>query len=138
MSSTITPFLMFTGQAEEAMRLYTSVFPDSEVEEIQYHKAGDSGVEGTVKRGSFRLNNQRFICFDSPPVHDFTFTPSISMFVDFGSADEVDTAFHRLSEGGSVFMPLGTYPFSERFGWINDRFGVSWQLSLPRGQGDAR
>lgn len=130
MSSTITPFLMFTGQAEEAMRFYTSIFPDSEIVGIERYGAGESGAEGTVQRATFRLNDQRLICTDSPPVHDFAFTPSISLFVDFQTSDELDQAFTQLSEGGSIFMPLDTYPFSERFAWIADRFGVSWQLNL--------
>ena len=71
-----------------------------------------------------------FRCTDSPPVHDFTFTPSFSIFVDVASAEELDRLFAGLSEGGAVLMPLDEYGFSRRFGWVNDRFGVSWQLNL--------
>ena len=124
---------MFTGNAEEAMRFYTAVFPDSEIVAIERYGAGEPGAEGTVKRASFRLDDQRFICIDSPPVHAFTFTPSISLFVDFPRADALDRAFSQLAEGGSILMPLDAYPFSERFAWINDRFGVSWQLNLLAG-----
>ncbi|MGA7668802.1 MAG: VOC family protein [Nitrolancea sp.] len=130
MESRITPFLMFTGQAEEAMNLYASVFPDAEIEQIQRYGEGEDGAEGTVMRAVFRLQNQRFVCIDSPPVHAFGFTPSISMFVECPSAEEVDRICARLSDGGSVMMPLGEYPFSNRFAWISDHFGVSWQLSL--------
>ncbi len=130
MESRITPFLMFIGRAEEAMNLYASVFPDAEIEKIQRYGAGDGGVEGTVMRAVFRLQNQRFMCIDSPDVHGFSFTPSISMFVECPSAEEVDRIYAVLSDGGSVMMPLGEYPFSGRFAWISDRFGVSWQLSL--------
>lgn len=62
--------------------------------------------------------------------HDFSFTPSSSTFVEFGSAAELEQAFQTLSEGGQVLMPLDNYGFSRRFGWVNDRFGVSWQLNL--------
>ena len=63
--------------------------------------------------------------------HAFTFTPSFSLFVDFTSADTLDAAFGNLSEYGTILMPLDNYGFSRRFGWCNDRFGVSWQLNLP-------
>ncbi len=126
----VTPFLMFTGNAEQAMQLYTSVFPDSEIESIERYAPGEPGAEGTVKTASFRLGNQRVRCIDSPPVHDFGFTPSFSIFVDFQSAEDVDQAFAKLSDGGQVMMPLDAYPFSSRFAWCSDRFGVSWQLNL--------
>jgi len=128
--SRITPFLMFTGQAEEAMNFYTSVFPDAEIEKIQRYGAGEGGAEGTVMRAVFRLQNQRFMCIDSPPMHDFGFTPSFSILVECPSVEEVDRIYALLSDGGSVMMPLSEYPFSDRFAWIGDRFGVSWQLSV--------
>jgi predicted 3-demethylubiquinone-9 3-methyltransferase (glyoxalase superfamily) len=78
----------------------------------------------------FTLNGREFRCIDSPVKHDFTFTPAISLFVDCATASEVDALFAKLSAGGRVLMPLDAYPFSRRFAWVNDRFGVSWQLSL--------
>lgn len=63
--------------------------------------------------------------------HAFDFTPSMSLFVEMDDAQALDTAFARLSEGGNVLMPLDDYGFSPRFGWLVDRFGLSWQLSLP-------
>jgi predicted 3-demethylubiquinone-9 3-methyltransferase (glyoxalase superfamily) len=70
------------------------------------------------------------MCSDSPVKHGFSFTPSSSTFVDFDSAAELERVFGLLSEGGQVLTPLANYGFSERFGWLNDRFGVSWQLNL--------
>ena len=131
MESRVTPFLMFTGQAEEAMNLYASVFPDAQIEKIERYGAGEGGAEGTVMRAVLRLQNQRIMCIDSPPVHEFGFTPSFSLFVECPNAEEIDRIFAILSDGGSVMMPLGEYPFSGRFAWISDRFGVSWQMSLP-------
>ncbi len=133
MATNFTPFLMFTGQAEEAMQFYTSVFPDSEIESIEHNPPGEPGAEPTVMLATFRLGAQRFRCIDSPPVHDFGFTPSFSIFVDFESADDLDAAFAKLSDGGQVMMPLDAYPFSTRFAWCSDRFGVSWQLNLVEG-----
>jgi len=62
--------------------------------------------------------------------HGFTFTPSISIFVDCENTTELEEAFKQLSEGGEVLMPLDNYGFSTKFGWVNDRFKVSWQLNL--------
>ena len=73
-----------------------------------------------------------YVFFDSPPVHDFTFTPAISLFVDFDDEERLKQVFERLSEKGQVAMPLGDYGFSPLFGWVQDRFGVSWQLNLKR------
>jgi predicted 3-demethylubiquinone-9 3-methyltransferase (glyoxalase superfamily) len=128
--TSIAPQLMFEGAAEEAMHLYTSTFADSEIESLVRYAAGEQGAEGTVKQASFRLGGQRIRCIDSPIAHEFTFTPAISLFVELDTMVSVDDAFVRLSEGGAVLMELDAYPFSQRFGWLADRFGVSWQLSL--------
>jgi len=90
----------------------------------------EQGAEGTVKQATFTLAGRDFMCIDSPAKHPFTFTPSMSLFVDCESEAELEAAFGRLSAGGSVLMPVGNYGFSTRFGWINDRFGVSWQLNF--------
>lgn len=133
MANKVTPHLMFIGVAEEAMNFYVSLFADSEILRIYRYRPGEQGKEGTVKRADFKLSGQDFICIDSPPVHDFTFTPSISIFVDCESENELQGAFDQLSAGGEVLMPLDDYgvAWSSRFCWINDRFGVSWQLNLP-------
>ena len=130
MAKALTPFLMFEGAAEEAMNLYVGVFEGSLEQDIERYGAGEAGAEGSVKQASFSLAGQRFMCIDSPAKHDFDFTPSMSIFVDCDSEGELDTAFEQLSEDGSVLMPPGDYGFSAKFCWINDRFGVSWQLNL--------
>jgi predicted 3-demethylubiquinone-9 3-methyltransferase (glyoxalase superfamily) len=127
----ITPFLMFEGSAEAAMNFYISLFPDSRIDQIERYGPGEPGPEGTVKRADFTVAGQRLICIDSPMPHGFTFTPSISLFVECESEAELDAAFGQLSEGGTVMMPPGNYGFSTKFTWVGDRFGVSWQLNLP-------
>jgi predicted 3-demethylubiquinone-9 3-methyltransferase (glyoxalase superfamily) len=122
---------MFTGAAEEAARFYASLFSGSELRKIERFGPGEAGAEGSVKRCEFALCRHEFICFDSPPVHAFTFTPSTSIYVDCEDNRELGASFAELSAGGEVLMPLDNYGFSQRFGWVKDRFGVSWQLNLP-------
>lgn len=131
MARAIATFLMFEGKAEEAMRFYVSLFKGSEVRKIERYGAGEPGPEGSVKKADFTLAGHAMSCIDSPAKHAFTFTPSISLFVDCEDEAELDRAFQQLSEGGGVLMPLGNYGFSKKFAWVNDRFGVSWQLNLP-------
>jgi predicted 3-demethylubiquinone-9 3-methyltransferase (glyoxalase superfamily) len=131
MAKAITTFLMFDGAAEQAMKLYVSLFGDAEITVLEHFGPGEPGPEGTVKRGWFRIGSQSFRCFDSPMKHPFTFTPSMSIFVDCADAAEQERLYAALSENGKVLMPLDHYGFSTRFGWVNDRFGVSWQINLP-------
>jgi predicted 3-demethylubiquinone-9 3-methyltransferase (glyoxalase superfamily) len=131
MNPKITTFLMFEGQAEEAMTFYTSLFDDSEIVGItKYGPDGPGGpeAEGTVQHALFTLKGQQYMAIDSFG-HEFTFTPSISLFVQCDSEEELETLYEKLSEGGEVLMPLNNYGFSTKFGWVNDRFGVSWQLN---------
>jgi predicted 3-demethylubiquinone-9 3-methyltransferase (glyoxalase superfamily) len=126
----VTTFLMFEGVATEAMNLYVSVFAGSEIQQVERYGPGEQGAEGTIKKASFTVAGQKFLCIDSPIKHGFTFTPSISLFVECDSEAELETAFRRLSDGGSVLMPVDNYGFSTKFGWLADRFGVSWQLNF--------
>jgi len=132
MSPQITPFLMFEGNAEEALNLYTELFEDSSIVHIERYGEGDPAPAGSVKLARFTLGSQQVMFFNSPAPHGFTFTPSFSFFVEFKDANQVDQCFATLSEGGQVLMPLGTYDFSPRFAWLQDRFGVSWQLTVAQ------
>jgi predicted 3-demethylubiquinone-9 3-methyltransferase (glyoxalase superfamily) len=127
----ITPFLMFTGQAEAAMRAYVALFPDSAIDAIDHYGAEAGGQAGTVRHARFTLAGRAFQCIDSPPVHAFGFTPSLSLHVTLESEADLDRVYAALAEGGAVMMPLGPYPFAKKYAWLSDRFGVSWQLSLP-------
>jgi predicted 3-demethylubiquinone-9 3-methyltransferase (glyoxalase superfamily) len=130
MNPKVATHLMFSGEASAAMDLYASVFPEFRVERIERYGAGEPGPEGTVKRADAALHGHTLIVIDSPVKHAFTFTPAMSLFVDFQTRDELESAFATLSSGGQVFMPLNDYGFSKRFGWCADRFGVSWQLNF--------
>jgi predicted 3-demethylubiquinone-9 3-methyltransferase (glyoxalase superfamily) len=130
MARNVLTHLMFEGAAEEAMTFYVSLFGDSAITQIERYRPGEMGAEGTVKVASFTLAGREFICIDSPAKHGFTFTPAMSLFVECENEAELEAAFNRLSDGGNVLMPLDNYGFSTRFGWLTDRFGVSWQLNL--------
>ncbi|AJH20002.1 VOC family protein [Bacillus mycoides] len=126
----ITTFLMFEGKAEEAMNFYTSLFNQSEIVSISRYDENGPGKEGTVIHATFTLNGQEFMCIDSYVKHDFTFTPAMSLYVTCDTEEEIETVFNKLAQDGKVLMPLGSYPFSKKFGWLNDKYGVSWQLTL--------
>lgn len=126
----ITPFITFFGRAEEAMNFYVSLFDNSEIVSIVRYDANSPGKEGSVMHATFRLNGQTFMCIDSPVAHEWTLTPGVSFHVTCESEAEIDRLFARLAEGGKILMPLGAYPFSKKYGWVEDRFGVSWQLNL--------
>lgn len=129
--SEVRPFLMFQGGvAEEAMRFYISLFADGEMLDIRRYGPGEPGPEGSVFKARFRVGGQDIHCIDSPVKHGFDFTPSVSLFVECGSAEELDRVAAALGGGGSFLMPVGEYGFSRRFAWVSDRFGVSWQLNL--------
>lgn len=130
MATTVRPFLMFEGRAEEAMNFYVSLIPGSKITSVARYGPGQPGPEGSVVVATFTVAGQTVMCSDSFVKHGFTFTPATSLFVECESEEEVARLAAALSEGGAELMPLGNYGFSRQFAWVNDRFGVSWQLNL--------
>lgn len=129
----ITTFLMFQNDnAEEAMNFYISLFDNSKILSISHYGANGPGKEGTVIHATFLLNGQEYMCIDSVVKHEFNFTPSMSLYVTCDTKEKADNLFEKLSEGGQILMPLSDYPFSEKFGWVNDKYGVSWQIALEK------
>ncbi|HEY3369756.1 MAG TPA: VOC family protein [Prolixibacteraceae bacterium] len=131
----ITPFLWFDTQSEEAANLYTSIFKNSRIKTItRYGEEGArvSGREkGSVMTVAFQLEGQEFVALNGGPVYEIT--PAISFFVNCETEQEIDSLWKKLSEGGTVLMTLNKYPFSEKFGWLKDQFGVTWQLMIGEG-----
>jgi len=119
----ITPHLWFDHEAKEAAEFYVSTFPDSRVNDVTVLHDPPSGDAETV---SFVLLGQPFMAISAGPL--FTFNPSVSFLVRCDTADEVDRLWAALSEGGTSLMELGSYPFSARYGWLEDRYGLSWQV----------
>ncbi len=128
----ITPFLWFDHQAEEAMNFYTAIFPNAEITSLKRWPEGGPFPAGTVQMGSFVLDGVQFYAFDAGP--EYQFNPSISFMVNCHTEDEIEKLWQKLSEGGSALMPLDKYPFSEKYGWMVDQYGVSWQLILANGK----
>ena len=112
------------------MNFYISLFADGKVSDITRYGPQGPGVEGSVMKASFSIAGQTIICIDSAMKHDFTFTPSFSLFVACENEEQIGRLASSLAEGGAFLMPLGSYGFSRQFAWVNDRFGVSWQLIL--------
>lgn len=131
----ISPFLMFSGErhglAKPAVEFYVALFPNSVIDSIAFYGPGEFGPEGSVKVARFTLNGQPFMAIDSSAPHTFNFTPSLSLYIDCSNDAELEQLYAALSQGGQALMPLDNYGFSRRFGWVSDRFGVSWQLNLP-------
>jgi predicted 3-demethylubiquinone-9 3-methyltransferase (glyoxalase superfamily) len=126
-----TPFLMYEGRAEEALDFYVATIPDSRIETIDRYGAGEPGPEGSVRMARAVVAGCPIIANDSFVHHAFTFTPSISFMLTCTDEGEVDRLAAALADGGGVLMPVGNYGFSRKFAWVNDRFGVSWQVNLP-------
>jgi predicted 3-demethylubiquinone-9 3-methyltransferase (glyoxalase superfamily) len=129
MARSVATFLMFEGVAEEAMQFYVSLFEKAAIGKVERYGPEGPGKEGSVKVADFQIAGHRLMCIDSPAKHGFTFTPSVSLFVECESEAELDRVYAKLVEGGQALMPLGDYGFSRKFGWVNDRYGVSWQLN---------
>ncbi len=120
----ITPFLWYDGGAEEAIKLYTSVFKNSKIIDIKYWPEGGQFPKGQVMTGTFEINGQRFYAFDAGP--HFKFTEAISFMVDCETQEEVDHYWEKLTSDGGQ---------ESRCGWLKDKFGVSWQITptiLPK------
>lgn len=130
----IIPHLWFDSEAEEAARLYASVVPGSRVGRItRYGKAGfdqHGQPEGKVMTVEFDLGGYSLVGLNAGP--HFRFTPAISYFVILEAAPEVDRFWSTLIEGGGVLMPLDAYDWSPKYGWLFDRYGVSWQVALGK------
>jgi|WetSurMetagenome_2_1015567.scaffolds.fasta_scaffold29913_2 predicted 3-demethylubiquinone-9 3-methyltransferase (glyoxalase superfamily) len=126
----IIPNLWYDREAEQAAALYASVFPNSKVGTItRASKAGyeTHGLpEGTAMTVEFEIENYRFIAINGGPI--FKFNPAISFLVACETTGEVDRIWNKLFPGGTALMKLGEYPFSKRYGWTIDRFGLSWQI----------
>ena len=138
----ISTFLTFVGdqcgKGEEAINFYTSVFPNSEVKSIIRYAEGESGgTPELIKYGVFILNGTEYMISESNYSHAWSFSPGVSLFISDTDDDLMQSLFEQLSsDGGMVMVPLddyggeGDYGFGKKFGWCQDRYGISWQFLL--------
>jgi predicted 3-demethylubiquinone-9 3-methyltransferase (glyoxalase superfamily) len=125
----ITPFLWFEKDAGEIASFYTSIFKDAKIKDkITLHDT----PSGTVDIIALELFGQTLRLMTAGPL--FKFTPAVSFLVPCNTRDEVDDLWERLSKGGSILMPLDEYPFSKKYGWLRDKYGLSWQVMLTSDQ----
>lgn len=135
----IVPHLWYDKEAKEAAEFYTTIFPDSKITNITTIHDTPSGDSDIV---SFELWGQKFMAISAGP--HFKLNPSVSIIVNFDPSREKDAGeklqavWDKLSDGGTALMPLDKYPFSEKFGWIQDKYGFSWQLILSNPEGEER
>ena len=128
----ITTHLWFDKEAREAAEFYVSIFPQSKIKSITTLHDTPSGSVDTV---TFELLGREFQAISAGPL--FKFNPSVSLHVTCRTKDEVDALWAKLAEGGTVLVELGAYPFSERYGWVQDKYGLSWQI-FSTGGADVR
>ncbi|HEU5122232.1 MAG TPA: VOC family protein [Candidatus Saccharimonadales bacterium] len=150
MTQKITPNLWFDDNAKEAADFYVSAFPDSKViSTVYYPKTAEEGLQdfqmdfaGKELTVDFELGGLKFTAINGGPI--FQFNPSISFMVNFDpSRDEqarehLDALWNKLMDGGEVLMPLDEYPYSKRYGWVKDKYGLTWQLILTDPDGEPR
>jgi predicted 3-demethylubiquinone-9 3-methyltransferase (glyoxalase superfamily) len=135
----ITPHLWFDKEAKESAEFYTSIFPDSRITDVTTLRDTPTGDCDVV---SFDLSGQPFMSISAGPL--FQFNPSVSFILNFDPSkdkrarENLDALWNNLSQGGKALMPLDKYPFSERYGWIQDKYGLSWQLILSDPKGEDR
>ncbi len=123
--SKIIPHLWFDKEAKEATNFYASLFPDSKVENVTTLPGTPSGDTDIV---TFKLAGQSFMAISAGPY--FKFNPSISLFVTFDNEAEIEEVWNKLIDGGSALMAYDTYPWAQKYGWLQDKYGLSWQLSF--------
>ncbi|HEX5455968.1 MAG TPA: VOC family protein [Candidatus Saccharimonadales bacterium] len=150
MQQKITPNLWFDGNAKEAVDFYTSVFPEGKVNFTAYYpKSKEEGLldfqlelAGKPLTVEFELAGMKFTAINAGP--EFKFTPSISFMLNFDPSQDEQAEEHlnelweKLIDGGEALMPIDTYPFSKRYGWVKDRYGLTWQLILTNPEGEPR
>ncbi len=136
-----TTFLTFVGdqcgKAEEAINFYTTVFPNSKILSITKYAEGQvGGTPDLVKLGVFTINGTEYLLSENNYKHAWSFSPGVSMYIESNSESEIDNLFEQLSSnGGKVMVPLADYSapnfgFGKKFGWCEDKYGVSWQINL--------
>ena len=137
-----TTFLTFVGdqcgKGEEAVKRYTSIFPNSAIKHLTKYAPGESGgTPELIKHGVFTLNGTEYMISENNYNHAWSFSPAVSIYISDTSEAVLQTVFEKLSsDGGQIMVPFdsyageGDYGFGKKFGWCEDKYGVSWQFLL--------
>ena len=123
----LRPFITLEGQAQSALDLYAEAFPDFALQALTRHAAPHDDL---IMTAEFEVKGQAMMISDSFISHEWSITPGISFFIDLEGEAELNRLAAALAEGGMVHMPAGNYGFSTLFAWVQDRFGVNWQLNV--------
>lgn len=123
---TISPCLWFDNQAEEAAKFYVSIFRNSKLGTKALYPEGSPGEAGSVMTVAFSIEGYEMLALNGGPL--FKITPALSFIINRETPEEVDALWGKLLPGGEVMMALDKYPFNERYGWLKDKFGVTWQI----------
>jgi len=123
----LRPFITIEKQAQEVLDFYKSVFPNFSLHSLKYHADPHSDL---IMLAVFSIKNQEIMISDTYISHDWKITPGISFFIDLDKEEELQILTDLLGKNGKVHMPVANYGFSTLFSWIEDQFGVNWQLNI--------
>ena len=123
----VRPFITVEKIAQDVLNFYETVFPDFSLLSLKHHAEPHNEL---VMLATFSIGNQEIMISDSFVSHEWNITPGISFFMDTDSEQQLQSLADKLSFGGKVHMPAGNYGFSTLFAWVEDQFGINWQLNL--------
>ena len=121
------PFITFEQRAQEALDFYSATFPSFKLHTTQHHAEPHDAL---IMLATFSIRGQELMISDSPIEHEWGITPGVSFFLDVDSEINLLSLAEQLSDEGKVMMPPGNYGFSKQFAWVEDRFGINWQLNV--------
>lgn len=124
------PFLTFNGNAMEALTFYKDTFHDMEIEFLQEYGKETPELEGKIMQAVVSIDRQRLMISDSRTPAEFSFTPSMSFYIECGDMNEAEMYYRKLKKDGAILMPLDEYGPGRYFAFVQDRFGLSWQLNF--------
>ncbi|WP_020006806.1 VOC family protein [Salinicoccus albus] len=128
----VTPYLTFQGNAKEAMAFYTRVFDDAELRFLQEYDESVPEMAGKVMQGVIRIHDLLLMVTDSKVPAEFAFSPSMSFLIECQSLQEIEKYYLKLKKKGAIHVPLDEYGAADRFAWVQDKFGVTWQLNFMK------
>ncbi len=124
------PFLTFNGNAMEALTFYKDIFYDMEVEFLQEYGGDAPALEGKIMQALISIEGRKIMISDSRTPEEFSFTPSMAFYIECSDMNEAELYYRKLKKGGAILVPLDEYGTGRYFAFVQDRFGLSWQLNF--------